>query len=232
LTAAHSQTVAFLQIGPDLQMAKILARSIRRHNPGTRILQISDTTSPGLEEVDEVIRHPRTHANVMLFRMQCFAQLPTDQPTWFLDTDMICHRPLAVDGAPQVAVCLREFNRKQIFNHRFNGMDLSEHAGRTLGAVYPYVGCATRLHQTDFWARCLRNMEALPPKFFNWYGDQEALRNIVESGAYEVHHLPESLYACLPEHEGKGPAPYISHYKGGRKPLMLERAAQDGLLDP
>lgn len=223
-------TVAFMHIGPDVQLPTLMVRSIRRHNPLARIVQVADPGSPQVEGVDAVARQPMADRNVMLFRMRCFAALETSGPAWFLDTDMLCNRPLAVEGAPTVALCRREFDREAIFNHRFGGMDLSEYAGRTLGSLYPYVGCATYLDGSCFWADCLTEMEALDPKFFNWYGDQEAIRNLARSGRYEVAALPESLYACLPEHETSGVAPYINHYKGQRKPLMLERAKREGLL--
>jgi hypothetical protein len=145
---------------------------------------------------------------------------------------MICNRPLEIEGGgtPQVAVCVREFDPDAVFNHRFRGMDLKEYAGRTLGSLYPYVGCATYLDRSRFWIDCLADMEALDPKFFNWYGDQEAIRNVVNSGRHHVAELPESRYACLPERETPELRPYVNHYKGGRKALMLQRAEQEGLL--
>ena len=52
----------------------------------------------------------------------------------------------------------------------------------------------------------------------------------MRSGRYLVGALPESLYACLPDRQRPGTEPVIFHYKGARKPLMLERAARDGLI--
>ena len=224
-------TVAFMHIGNDVTLPTIMVRSVRRHNPGFRIVQVADPGSPRIEGVDAVERQLMTDRNVMLFRMRCFAALKTAGPTWFLDTDMICNRPLVYEGEaqPEVAVCVREFDRDVVFNHRFGGMDLSEYEGRTLGSLYPYVGCATLLNNSSFWVECLENMEALDPKFFNWYGDQEAIRNVVESGRHRVAGLPESLYACLPEYETAAAPPVVSHYKGARKPLMLAKAAREGL---
>jgi hypothetical protein len=225
-------TIAFMHTGGQTELPTLMVRSFRRHNRGARIVQVSDLTSPAIGDVDDVLRRATTDGNMMLFRMRCFAALPTEEPTWFLDTDMLCNRPLELeDKAARVAVCQREFGKQTIFNHRFRGMDMGEYEGRTLGSIYPYVGCATFVHRSGFWADCLADMEALDPKFFNWYGDQEAIRNVVESGRRPVAMLPESLYACLPEHAGQtSVAPYIFHYKGQRKPAMLQRAAADGLL--
>jgi hypothetical protein len=224
-------TIAFMHTGDQIQLPTLMVRSFRRHNPDFRIVQVADPHSPAIAGVDEVARRAMTDRNIMLFRMRCFAALAVEGPTWFLDTDMLCNRPLRLEEPDTgVAVCLREFGKDAIFNHRFGGMDMDEYAGRTLGSIYPYVGCATYLNGSDFWADCLRDMEGLDPKFFNWYGDQEAIRNVVESGRRVVGRLRESLYACLPEHAAPSADPYIFHYKGQRKPLMLQRAAADGLL--
>jgi hypothetical protein len=225
-------TIVFMHVGPDVQLPTIMLRSMRRHNPGLRVIQVADMQSPMIDGVDETVRRPLTDSNIMLFRMRCFAAVPASGPTWYLDTDMICNKTLAFadETQPAVAVCRREFDRNAVFNHRFRGMDFSEYEGRTLGSLYPYVGCATLLDNSNFWTDCLEDMEALAPKFHHWYGDQEAIRNVVASGRHEVAALPESLYACLPEYETPDVVPTISHYKGARKRLMLERAARDGLI--
>jgi len=223
--------IAFMHIGDDTQLATLMVRSFRKHNPDFRMVQVADLTSPRIEGVDEVVRQAMTDRSVMLFRMRCFAALSTDEPTWFLDTDMLSVRPLVLDGPDTgTAVCQREFGKDAIFNHRFGGMDMSEYAGRTLGSIYPYVGCATYLHRSDFWIDCLADMEALHPKFHNCFGDQDAIRNVVASGRRPVSMLPESRYACLPEHAPTGELPYIFHYKGQRKPGMFQRAGEEGVL--
>lgn len=223
-------TIALMHVGDQVELPTLMVRSFRRHNPDVRLVQVSDLDSPRIEGVGEVVRSPPRDGNMMLFRMRCFAALPTDDPTWFMDTDMLCVRPLEPPQSNTgTAVCLREFGRNSIFNHRFNAMDMSEYAGRTLGSIYPYVGCATYLHRSTFWRDCLREMEALDPKFHNWYGDQEAIRIVVESRVHRVSFLPESLYACLPEAAEAAARPYVFHYKGQRKPEMLRRAATEGL---
>ncbi|MEO8115814.1 MAG: hypothetical protein ABI655_15600 [Phenylobacterium sp.] len=225
-------TVVFMHIGSDTLVPRLMVASVRRHNPDFRIVQISDTTSPAIAGVDSVVRRPMSDPHIMLFRMQCFAALPTSGPSWYLDTDMLCNRPLVFEGEPQsnVAVCVREFGKDGIFNHQFSGVDLSEHRGKTVGALYPYIGCATRLDDCNFWIDCLAEMEALDPKYFNWFGDQEAIRRVVDSGRYKVSSLPESIYACPPGREAPGVLPAIFHYKGDRKHLMLARASEEGLF--
>jgi hypothetical protein len=223
--------IVFLHVGQDLQQPSLMVRSFRKHNPDFRIVQVTDAITPAVEGVDEVVRHAESDGGIMLLRMRGFAAVPVDEPTWFFDTDMLCVRPLklVVPDIIGAAVCQREFGRDAIFNHQFGGMDLREYAGRTLGSIYPYVACATYVHGSEFWRDGLAELETLDPKFHRWYGDQEAIRNLVTSGRQQVQMLPESLYACLPENASLLP-PFIFHYKGQRKPLMLQRAAQDGLI--
>ncbi len=138
---------------------------------------------------------------------------------------------MILDGY-DVAVCRREFNRSDLLNTRFRGLDLSEYSGKTLDDVYPYVACATVTDGGSFWADCLVNLTSLHRKFHYWYGDQEAIRNIVGSGKYRSVLLPESIYGCLPEYSARiSPGPSPLHFKGpGRKPMMLEYARRLKIL--
>ena len=153
--------IAFMHIGEQTELPTLMVRSFRRHNPGFRLIQVADPDAPVIDGVDDVVRRPMLDSNIMLFRMRCFAALPVDEPTWFLDTDMLCVRPLQLEAPDvDVAVCQREFGTRTIFNHRFGGMDMREYEGRTLGSLYPYVGCATFLRGSGFWSDCLTDMEA------------------------------------------------------------------------
>lgn len=219
-----------MHVGEATDMPGWMVRSFRKHNPDFRIVQLTDQRTRSIEGVDQVIRYNAVDSNLMLFRMRCFADFDVSGPSWFVDTDMLCARPLQPPSDNlEVAVCKREFYTQSILDHRFNGLDMQEYRGRKLGDVYPYVGCVTYLNGSDFWSRCLTDMEALDAKFHNWYGDQEAIRNVVNSGRYAAGHLRESLYACLPEGEPYAPAPpFIFHYKGTRKNLMSAKAEADG----
>ena len=224
-------TIVFMHVGSDTQQATVMVRSFRSHNPEAQIIQVADMDSPAIEGADEVARWPMPDDNIMLFRMRCFAALPTSDRAWFLDTDMLCHRPLTYlgEGRPQAAVCLRQANGpiKPTF---YQGVDiLAQYAGKTAMEVYPYLGCATMVDDCDFWSACLTQMENLDPKFHRWFGDQEALRDVVSRGDYNVGRLPDGIYACPPERMNASTA-MITHYKGKRKHLMMVRAAQDGIL--
>src|SRR5262245_37942663 len=134
--------VAFLQVGADCTLATILVRSIRQHNSRAELLQCSDSNSPPIPDVDEVLRVEGDISKLMLLRMAAFAKVAVQEPTLFVDTDMVCVgniHPRQILGDAKVAVCAREFNRDALFNIYFPpGMNMTEHAGKSIGAVYPY----------------------------------------------------------------------------------------------
>ena len=119
------------------------------------------------------------------------------------------------------AACRRSFNRDAMFNIHQRGQDYSEYAGKTLDEVYPILGCCTITASSGAWEAMAETYAALPAKFKRWYGDQEVLRDYVNSlPASWVTYLPEFEFACLPEAANVYPRPSITHYKGQRKALL------------
>jgi hypothetical protein len=226
--------IAFFHIGLDQRQPTILCRSIRAQNRNVHIIQCTDGRTPQVDGVDTVARSEGDIHNMMLFRTAAYADLPITEPTLFLDTDMICLQELdpaaALDGG-QVAVCRREYQCDMLLNVDAMDVDLSEYAGLRLGDVYPYIGCAVVTGGQDFWRSCLDEYLRLPPKFHKWFGDQEAIRNVVNSRLDKVRWLPESTYACLADLETDATKrPKICHFKGpARKQMMLDCAKTIGL---
>lgn len=219
----------FLHVGADVGAPTLLVQSIRALHADAEVIQCSDRLSPEIEGVDTVRRFDGDTTNLMTFRLQCFAGLERHLPALYVDTDMLCARPLnpaAILGSHDVGVCKREFDGGDLLNTRFKGMDLCEYEGKTLGDVYPYIACATVTAGSAFWRECMANLTGLHPKFHFWYGDQEAIRNVVNGGRFNTIALPESVYGCLPERQGSGPkAPRLLHFKGAaRKPMMFDYA--------
>lgn len=229
-----SATFVFLHVGPASGFPTLLVRSIRAIQPEAEIVQCTDATTLAVEGVNSVVRSVGDTSNLMIFRLQSFAALSAAKPALYLDTDMLCVSridPAFELGDGDVAVCHREFNCASPFNTGFAGLDLSEYSNMTLAEVYPYVACATVTRDNRFWAACLENLQTLASKFHYWYGDQEAIRNVIRTGRFNSKRLPESRFGCLPEAQpSASEAPYLMHFKGAhRKPLMLEFARKRGL---
>jgi hypothetical protein len=222
-------TFVFFHVGSDLAMPTAMVASVKKHNPGAEIIQVTDRETPTVEGVTWA--HPTTGdpAHLMLWRTQAFAALQLSQPALYMDTDMLVRKPIHPElllGEAIIAVCRRSFMRDAIFNVHQRGQDYSEYAGKTLDQIYPYLGCATITPDAGVWVKLAERYAALPDKFKAWYGDQEVLRDYVHSlSPLFVRKLDEYRYACLPEHFAEFPSPVIAHYKGKRKAQMFTDAA-------
>ena len=220
--------IAFLNVGQETYQAELLCRSARISNPKAKLIQVTDHASPTVSGVDEIVRNEGKTDNLMHFRTFAFSKLPIHGPTYFIDTDMLLMKELPeLNG---VGFCIREFQKSLSFNHRFRGMDLGEHEGKTLGEVYPIIGCATFSSGLTIWPDILGIYEQLPLNYRSWYGDQEALRRYVERHTDYIP-LCESEFACLPEfYSVNRDKAKIIHFKGPpRKPVMIKAAKQLGI---
>jgi hypothetical protein len=153
-------------------------------------------------------------------RLRAYTQLDLQEPAIYLDTDMVVRgfvNLLAILGDKKYAFCNRSFDRMVPFNGQQRGLDFTEHADRPIGLVFPYVSCfiaaRTSADLLPLYDRC----RVLDEKYHRWYGDQEALREFVNTlKASEFNLIEEAVIACLPEYIGNS-SPLIVHYKGARK---------------
>lgn len=218
-------TFVFFHVGNDpgyLKMVGKFVASIHETNPNAEVVMVSDAATP---EIAGVTRRLNVNANrkeLMSSRLKGYAEAKIETPALYTDTDMIvCSRidPQKILGSHRVVFCERSFDRSVYFNYQFNGMDLSEHKGKRMYEVYPYLGCVTVTADPTVWNELAALAEKMPDKYRKWYGDQEAIR---EWAAVNPHgKLAESEYACLPEHSA-GFKPKILHYKGNRKGVLYE----------
>lgn len=159
---------------------------------------------------------------MMAFRTQCYAALDLKEPAMYLDADMVCVRSLDLEkilGDATVGLCRRQYEL---------GRPAFGEAMRTVGQVWPYVGCCAITRGPEFWADCSAHIATLDPERQSWYGDQYALAHVAASGKYTVRDLPESVYAHLPEMKSGSSGPRLLHFKGpDRKSLMAEWATRN-----
>jgi hypothetical protein len=218
-------TFVFFHVGPDIEQAEMLVRSIRATNPECAIIQCSSEDTPEIQGVTRVSRSQGDPNNLMTYRLFAFASLGLTHPAIYLDTDMLVLAAIAPDGLLgefDVALCRRDFDRELLHSGSQRGVDFPEHRHRPLGEVYPFVACATVTRSFDFWKRLTEILEDLDSRFHRWYGDQEAMRLWVEkesAGRFSV--LPETVFGCLPEKVSSLDGIKVLHFKGhARKPLM------------
>lgn len=215
-------TFVFFRTGTSEQLrhTQKFVKSLRISNPHAEIIMCTDSKTPIVEGVTKRFELDLNTEEYMWYRVKIFAHLNLKSPAIYLDDDMIVHAemfPKAMLGNNDVMLCRRSFNNNAIFNTSMKNQDFSEHAGRTMESVYPYLACATATRDGSFWNQLLQVMEHIHPKYRTWYGDQEAMR-IWASMSSGWGTIMESEYACLPEHS-KGNE-RATHYKGSRKEQM------------
>lgn len=215
------QTFVFFHVGNDISYPQKMVKSLLRHNPDANIVMCTDTTTPDVMGVTDRFETAVDVDNLMYARVKAYSRLEIEGPTVFLDTDMIVQSEIDVEemlSGTQVSFCRRTFANDAEFNIEQRGIKFDEYAGKTIGELYPYVGCAVATNDTRFWSEVLKIFDSLDPKFKRWYGDQEALRIYGEK--YGAAEFSESVYGCLPEH--KTDEAKILHFKGPSRKKQFE----------
>lgn len=212
-------TLVFFHVGEDITQPARLVDSIQKTNPGARIIMCTDADTPAIEGVE---RHELLvdRERLMVERWRAYAELGLEHPAVYLDTDMIVRGVINVPallGDRNYVFCNRSFDRMVPFNGQQRGLDFSEHHERPIGIVYPLLGCFVVTRSAEQWRVMYEKYAAQPDKYQRWYGDQEVLREMLNTlKVQEFNLVEEAQYGCLPEYADKH-NPVIVHYKGNRK---------------
>lgn len=222
----------FLHVGTDIR-PELLVKSIRRFSPGAEIIQCTSSPEYRVPGIDRLFLEDGDTSNLMTYRLQVFSNLGLNSPAIYLDTDILITRKPNIEallGDKEVAVCRRSFSNEAPINTSFRGMDLSEYKDKTLGQVYPYLASFSITKTHRFWDDCKDRLSKIDKKFHYWYGDQEAIRGVIQENNYSYRNLDEFTVSCLPEYLHIYKNPIAVHFKGpARKELMLKSARQLGI---
>lgn len=222
-------TFVFMQIGNAPHTLKCV-ESIKRTMPKANIIQVSDQSTEKIEGVDDLYQIDGNLDNLMTLRLKAFGDLGLSGPAAYIDTDMIFLRQVDVElilGSADVAVCNRDFKKDSKIRtllklYDNSKIELEMYNNKTFGEALPYVACFTIAKNKTFWEETYNNLLDMPKVLHKWYGDQEAIKFVVDAGFFKVKKIPESVYGCLPEFENKlNVKPRILHFKGAeRKKIM------------
>ena len=226
--------IVFLHIDNPKDLKSLIpnyfVKSIKKFCDNANIIQVTDKESKAIPGVNEVVRIGGDIQKIMIFRLYAFYELKLYKQTFYMDTDMIFIKKFKIENLfneNKIVLLKRSFMNSAILNTKFNDMDLSEYCGRTLGEVYPYIACFSSVSDPMFWKDCLNNLKKLDEKFHYWYGDQEAIRNIVNSDKYKINEAPEKIYACPPRFLDENPKAYVVHFKGYQNKELIESYAKN-----
>lgn len=190
--------VAFYWVSGDYaRLGQIAVAAARRAMPQASILHLAGADTPALEGVDEVRRSAMPHS----WSNRCLRQAEVEGDTLFLDTDVVVRRDVSgVFAQPfDVAVARRE--------------------GAPPDSTKPFNGGVVFCRNPAFYLAVAQDYAQRTD------GDIEmAFNTVVRSGGFSVFELPASVYNFSPKKLTQIPENCaILHYKGGLKPLMIER---------
>lgn len=189
-------TVGFYHAGPPSPYAAAMVASVRRVMPDVHVVQLPASNGPIARAV-----------------LEAYASVSGE---WlFVDTDVILQedvRPV-FDQPFDVAVATRAGTFRE-------GEDGSKFMARM-----PFNKGVVFSRSQAFWVAALERMAGMKPAAQAWMGDQQAMCDVIASGAFHVLTLP-NRFNYPPKFRGEPVADKAAlHFKGPRKPWMLERRA-------
>jgi hypothetical protein len=202
--------VVFVQYGfGNVGLAAMMVESCLKL--GYEVWQLSDEKAPRVSGIDRLIREPMKEGR-MLYRARVLSQI--EAPYVMLDTDMIVARDISDGFGGDAAVTWRAKHNVWV-------------DGEPKPIKMPYNGGVLFVQNQDFMKACYEEMLRQPAKFQDWYGDQIALRDVVDSGKFEIKKLTDPVWNFVPDSAGHDTLGVrIYHYKGIRKEWMPARFKQ------
>lgn len=198
-------------------LPRIMVASVRRAMPAARIVHLADETSTGIEGVDEVSRLPYDGVHLMPFRLQHLARLePCDAV--FLDTDVIVQKDLAAVFESEFDVLL---TRRADIGLDPQGIDVAKAMPYNTGVML------SRPTGWPFWYNAWQLCETYSDEIRRWWGDQYAIKELVEVAPLQIKELPCEAYNYSPGFETEDvSARHVVHYKGDQRKVWMRRRAE------
>jgi len=191
------------------ELAKRMVRSAKDAMPGIEIVQMTDTRTPAVVGVDDVVAMKPTEefAPFRLRHMSLF-----DGDAIFLDTDVIVKRDLrdAFEEGFDVGLTKRDY---PIYG-RQTGINLTETMPYNTGVMFS--------RDPGFFRAAHEYALTLPLDKQQWFADQMAVAYIAKQGRFKVKEFTCEVWNRVPVCADDLGEAYAVHYKGEkRKAWML-----------
>ena len=211
-------TVAFVHVGADAALPRIMVASVRRAMPAARIVHLTDELTAPIAGTDETIRRRYDGSFLMTFRLAHFAALAPCNAV-FLDTDVMVQRDLSplFDWEFDVALTARDGS-------------VIDPGGEDISLDMPYdIGVMlSKPSGWEFWREAERHCARLSEDHRRWGGDQHAVKAVADTAPLCILDLECRLYNHTPHTETEDVAGrYVVHYKGARKAWMAARGLRE-----
>ncbi len=200
--------VAFLHVGMHTLLPAIMVASVRKQMPGVEIIQMTcprTETIPGVNFRSEIDYEPDYKDQLMVYRLLHLSRL--EAPLLILDTDVIVQSDL-----------------RPLFDQDFDVAMVNRGTGPIVLSDFtippmPYNSGVIAV-KSDAFLKAWSSYE-LTNELRGWWGDQVALAETAK--AFNVLELPDDFNYSPSKRKEDVTQKKIVHYKGRRKPWMLER---------
>ena len=229
----------FFYIGLDVEQPEMAARSIKAIDPNSKIIQLTDYSTPECKNADECIRYELDKDKLMLSKLKAYAEYPVDEPTVYIDTDMIAVKSMqSFKPLKSITVCKRSFDKRALINEdhiskfnyeskRVGQFDINSLINKRIDEVMPYLACFTVVNNNEFWSKCLNYLMTLDRSFHIWYGDQLAIKQVVETYPQnDICEIQESASSCPSYAYEKSSEAFFIHFKGELGKQVMKRFVQ------
>lgn len=192
-----------------LRLGSLAAAVAQTH--GYEVVHLTDMKTPPIARVDTVIRR-KMQVPLAVFRMQ-HHQIEGE---WaFIDTDVLIHKPVHEDVFFPIVQDIAVAERKHDDGTNSETADeLYKEMPYNMGVVFS--------QSPEFWRDVEKELLTYDAEKQHWMGDQLAMNRIL---AKEKRAMILSCgYNFPPGKDGKLHGAHVVHYKGKRKPLMIDHA--------
>jgi lipopolysaccharide biosynthesis glycosyltransferase len=200
--------VGFYHDGPASPHAEAMVRSVRRVMPQVPVHQFSPAGTATMAGVERHVtpEDPRIAYAVLA----AYASVVGE---WlFLDTDVLVQQDVQKVFVMAFDIAVAE--RRGTFKAGEEGNGFMTRMPWNKGVVFS--------RSQAFWQAALAQILTYKPKSQRWMGDQQAMCDVIKSGAFEVITISRTFnYPPMDASDGTERA--ILHFKGPRKPWMLTR---------
>ena len=214
--------IAFVTFGKSLNhLGKILTFSLRKSNPNSNIIQITDDISNKINGIDDIIIHSFDSNKFMFDRLNSqILTLKKFGPTIFLDTDMI-----VVKNLYEIHKLLFKFDliiskrsKNFMLKESYNDLQFPEFRKKLVNEIMPYNGGFVACKNIESLELVQKYYLILNENYFKWFGDQIAIKRAIDEKKFLTKIVKEEIYNYSPvNYMDFKKEVAIYHFKGGKK---------------
>lgn len=204
----------------------MMVDSIKKTNPQSKVIQVTDISSPEVDQIDDCLRFNLNISQLMKFRFEAYSRIKLEKniSNLFIDSDMLIMRPLKnlnILLKKDIILCKRQINIYAKVNTNLHNLNMTEYKNKTAIEAWPYLGCFIAMSNKNYFEEMNKMYNKLPEKYKFWYGDQIILKDYSDSHSELTSCVGELQYACLPTINSQNDV-NIFHFKGNNKSLMID----------